>query len=176
MNKKYKFIIINNQTQANYTMSINSFLKYFIFIFLSICLFFVCVGVFRFIKPHAKQQQINNLLASQYNYKNIITNLYNEGVIDSSIFNFFNNIETYFNQYFFLDTSSNHIIESIDDDFKIKFFTNNYAIDSVIIIPNKEQLSKITLFNVQLSEYDNNNFEVPFNINKPNAFILDLRD
>jgi len=92
MNKKYKFIIINNQTQANYTMSINSFLKYFIFIFLSICLFFVCVGVFRFIKPHAKQQQINNLLASQYNYKNIITNLYNEGVIDSSIFNSKNNL------------------------------------------------------------------------------------
>ena len=96
--------------------------------------------------------------------------------IDSLIFNFFNNIETYVNQYFFLDTSSNNIIESIVGDFKINFFTNNYAIDSVIISSNKEQLGKVSLFNVKLSEYDNNNFEALFNINKPNAFILDLRD
>ena len=96
--------------------------------------------------------------------------------MDSLIFNFFNNIETYVNQYFFLDTSSNNIIESIVGDFKINFFTNNYAIDSVIIISNKEQLGKVSLFNVKLSEYDNNNFEALFNINKPNAFILDLRD
>jgi len=96
--------------------------------------------------------------------------------LDSLILHFFNNSGIYLNKYFSVDTLSNNIIESIDDDFKINFFTNNYTIDSVIIIPNKEQLSKITLFNVQLSEYDNNNFEVPFNINKPNAFILDLRD
>jgi len=96
--------------------------------------------------------------------------------MDSLIFNFFNNIETYVNQYFFLDTSSNNIIESIVGDFKINFFTNNYAIDSVIISSNKEQLGKVSLFNVKLSEYDNNNFEALFNINKPNAFILDLRD
>ena len=127
--------------------------------------------------------QYNNIIISNgktqtsYNTKSNQIFIENANLkIDSSIFNFFNNIETYFNQYFFLDTLSNNIIESIDDDFKIKFFTNNYAIDSVIIIPNKEQLSKITLFNIQLSEYDNNNFEVPFNINKPNAFILDLRD
>ena len=92
--------------------------------------------------------------------------------LDSLILNFFNNPEIYFNKYFSVDTSSDNIIESIGDVFKVKIFTNNYAIDSVIIIDNEAQFK---LFNVKLSEY-NNDIEMPFNINKPNAFILDLRD
>ena len=92
--------------------------------------------------------------------------------LDSMILNFFNNPEIYFNKFFFVDTLSNNIIESIDHNVKIKFFTNNYAIDSVIIINHEAQFK---LFNVKFSEY-NNDIEMPFNINKPNAFILDLRD
>ena len=92
--------------------------------------------------------------------------------LDSLILNFFNNPEIYFNKYFSVDTSSDNIIESIGDVFKVKIFTNNYAIDSVIIIYNE---ATFKLFNVKLSEY-NNDIEMPFNINKPNAFILDLRD
>ena len=95
---------------------------------------------------------------------------------DSLILNFFNEPDIYFNQYFSLDTSSHNIIESIYADSKITIFTNNYAIDPVIIIPEQEQIAKLKLFNIKLSEYDNNNFEMPFKINKPNAFILDLRD
>ena len=92
--------------------------------------------------------------------------------LDSMILNFFNNLEISFNKYFFLDTLSNNIVESINNDVKVKIFTNNYAIDSVIIIDNDVQFK---LFNVKFSEY-NNDIETPFNINKPNAFILDLRD
>ena len=94
--------------------------------------------------------------------------------LDSSILHFFNEPAIYFNKYFSVDNSSNNIIESIGHDFKVKIFTNNYAIDSVILIPDKEQLEKIILFNIKLSEY--NNLEMPFNINVPDAFILDLRD
>ena len=94
--------------------------------------------------------------------------------LDSSILHFFNEPAIYFNKYFSVDNSSNNIIESIRHDFKVKIFTNNYAIDSVILIPDKEQLEKIILFNIKLSEY--NNLEMPFNINVPDAFILDLRD
>jgi len=92
--------------------------------------------------------------------------------LDSMILNFFNNPDIYFNKHFFVDTLSNNIIESIDDDIKVKFFTNNYAIDSVIIIDHEAQFK---LFNIKFSEY-NNDIEMLFNINKPNAFILDLRD
>ncbi len=92
--------------------------------------------------------------------------------LDSMILNFFNNPEIYLNKNFFVDTLSNNIIESIAHNVKIKIFTNNYAIDSVIIINNEAQFK---LFNVKFSEY-NHDIEMPFNINKPNAFILDLRD
>ena len=92
--------------------------------------------------------------------------------LDSLILNFFNNPEIYFNKYFSIDTLSNNIIESIGYNIKVKIVTNNYAIDSVIIINNEAQFK---LFNIKLSEY-NNDIEMPFNINKPNAFILDLRD
>ena len=95
---------------------------------------------------------------------------------DSLILNFFDEPEIYFNKYFAVDTLLPNIIESIYDNSKVTIFTNNYAIDSVIIIPDQGQIATLKLFNIKLSEYDNNNFKMPFKINKPNAFILDLGD
>ena len=87
MDKKYKLIIINNQTQSNYSLSINSFVKYCMFFFITFFLFFFSIGIFRFFKPHEKQQKINNMLAYKYNSDNLIYNLYTQGIIDSNIMN-----------------------------------------------------------------------------------------
>ena len=86
MDKKYKLIIINNQTQENYALTINYFIKYLIIICSSLLIFFFCFGVFRFFTPHENQQYINKLLSSKYNDNNLISNLYLEGLIDSTTF------------------------------------------------------------------------------------------
>ena len=86
MNKKYKVIIINNQTQNSYSLTINTITKYLLFIFISMLIFFFSIGVFRFFKPHSNQAHINNLLASSNDYNALITTLYKNEIIDSTIF------------------------------------------------------------------------------------------
>ena len=86
MNKKYKVIIINNQTQNSFSLTINRITKYLLFIFTSMLIFFFSVGVFRFFKPHSNQTHINNLLASSNDYNALINTLYENGTIDSTIF------------------------------------------------------------------------------------------
>ena len=91
---------------------------------------------------------------------------------DSLVFHFFNNLELYFNNYFTLDSVYSNIIE-YNNDFKMKIFNNSHSIDSIII---NSEIYKIKLFAVQLSPYSIDIFDNPFNIDAPNAFILDLRD
>ena len=90
MNKKYKLIIINNQTQSNYSISINSFFQYFAYILIGFLIFFFTIGIYRFFKPHAKQHKVNAMLAYKYNTDNLISSLYNQGMIDSTIINKYN--------------------------------------------------------------------------------------
>ena len=87
MNKKYKLIFINNQTQANYSIAINWFLGYSLFIFLLLIFLFTSFGVFRFIKPHAHQQEINNLYSEKKDIENIINALKEKNIIDSTMIN-----------------------------------------------------------------------------------------
>ena len=85
MNKKYKLIFINNQTQANYSIAINWLLGYSLFIFVLLIFLFTAFGVFRFIKPHAHQQEINNLYSEKKDIENIINGLKEKNIIDSTI-------------------------------------------------------------------------------------------
>ena len=87
MNKKYKLIFINNQTQANYSIAINWLLGYSLFIFVLLIFLFTAFGVFRFIKPHAHQQEINNLFSEKKDIENIINTLKEKNIIDSTMIN-----------------------------------------------------------------------------------------
>ena len=87
MNKKYKLIFLNNHTQANYSVAINRPLGYCFVIFILFIFFFAAFGVFRFIKPHAQQQEINSLYSEKKNIENIMNTLKEKNIIDSSMIN-----------------------------------------------------------------------------------------
>ena len=87
MDKKYKFIFLNNKTQANYSISINWMFGYFLFILVLLILFFTSFGLFRFLKPHAKQQEINNLYSEKQDVENIIFTIKKENIIDTTLIN-----------------------------------------------------------------------------------------
>ena len=87
MNKKYKLIFINNQTQDNYSITINSFLRYFLLTFILIIFLLAAFGLFRFIKPHAQQQEINTLYSEKKDIENIVNILKEGQTIDSTTIN-----------------------------------------------------------------------------------------
>ena len=90
MNKKYKFIFLNNQTQAHYSLSMNFFIGYLIFIALIIIFLFFSFGVFRFIKPPVHQQKLNQLYSEKKEIENILYNLKKDNILDSTITNNYN--------------------------------------------------------------------------------------
>jgi len=90
MNKKFKLILLNNQTQTNYSLSINIIKGYCILFILGLVFSFCIFGIFRLIKPHAKQEQINNIYANKYNIENIIEHLKSSSLLDSSIIKKYN--------------------------------------------------------------------------------------
>ena len=90
MNKKFKLILLNNQTQANYSLSINMIIGYCFFLFVFLMLCFSLFGIFRFIHPHAKQEKINNMYTYKYNTEDIINNFQLNGLNDSNIVNQYN--------------------------------------------------------------------------------------
>ena len=77
MNKKYKFIFLNNENQKHYSISLNRLSGYAMFIFALIILFFFAFGVFRFIKPHANQDIVNNLYFDKKEIENILFTIQN---------------------------------------------------------------------------------------------------
>ena len=77
MNKKYKFIFLNNENQAHYSLSLNWLLGYIVFVILFIILFFFAFGVFRFIKPHANQEIVNSLYFNKKEMENILLEIKN---------------------------------------------------------------------------------------------------
>jgi len=85
MNKKYKFIFLNNQTQAHYAISLNWLIGYALFIILLIVLLFSSFGIFRFIKPHAQQEIVNKLHYEKKEIENILYALQNDSSLDSTI-------------------------------------------------------------------------------------------
>ena len=87
MNKKYKFIFLNNQTHAHYSISANWLIGSFVCIVFFIILLFFSFGIFRFIKPHAKQKEVNNLYSQKQDIQNILYALKEENTVDSTMMN-----------------------------------------------------------------------------------------
>ena len=96
MSKNYKVIIINNKTQSNFSLSINSYLQYFIYFLLAFIIFFFAVGIFRFFNPHKKSIIMNEMYAYRYNVDHLIDHLYKQGNIDSTLLKRYNLNEDYF--------------------------------------------------------------------------------
>ena len=87
MDKKYKLILLNNQTHAHYSLSINRILGYCFLLLICILIFFLGFGIFRFIKPHAKQEQINAMYAYKRDMNNLLIDFQKNNMIDSTIVN-----------------------------------------------------------------------------------------
>ena len=84
MNKKFKFIFINNQSHESYGLSINILSGYIVMFLIMIVLFFASIGIYRFIKPHAKQEKMNIMYAYKYNTEDMLTDLKLNNLIDSN--------------------------------------------------------------------------------------------
>ena len=103
MNKKFKLIFLNNQTHANYSLSINMIIGYCFFIFIFLMLCFSIFGIFRFISPHAKQEKINTMYTYKYNTEDIIKNFQLNSLNDSNL------VEQYNLQQEYLDLIPNNL-------------------------------------------------------------------
>jgi len=81
MKKNFNIIILNNSTQKNYSLSINKITLYALSIFLIVILLFSIFGLFRFMSPHAKQTNYNQM----YDFKTETNNLFQLINLDSLI-------------------------------------------------------------------------------------------
>ncbi len=81
MKKNFNIIILNNSTQKNYSLSINKITLYTLSIFLIVILLFSIFGLFRFMSPHAKQTNYNQM----YDFKTETNNLFQLINLDSLI-------------------------------------------------------------------------------------------
>ena len=84
--------------------------------------------------------------------------------LDFLILNFFNYLDTNF---------KNNFIEINNENYKIKIFTTFNSIDSIKINTDNVNLN---LYSIQLFPLYNDSNDTLFTIDKPSAFILDLRD
>ena len=81
MKKNFNIIILNNSTQKNYSLSINKLNLYALLFCLIIILSFSIFGLFRFMSPHAKQTNYNQM----YDFKTETNNLFQLINLDSLI-------------------------------------------------------------------------------------------
>jgi len=81
MKKNFNIIILNNSTQKNYSLSINKITLYTLSFFLIVILLFSIFGLFRFMSPHAKQTNYNQM----YDFKTETNNLFQLINLDSLI-------------------------------------------------------------------------------------------
>ena len=86
MNKKYKLIFLNNENQQHYSISLNWLSSYVILVISLLILLFFIFGVFRFIKPHANQEIVNDLYFNKKEIENILFTMQNNNS-DSTLFN-----------------------------------------------------------------------------------------
>ena len=97
MNRNFKIIILNEQSNSNLSLNLN---KIFLYIILSVCIIlfsFSMWGIYRFFKPHEIQQSVNNNISLKYNTIEFIRNLIDDGVIDKKVINNYSNYESYYN-------------------------------------------------------------------------------
>ena len=85
MNKKYKLIFLNNENQQHYSISLNWLSSYVILVISLLILLFFIFGVFRFIKPHANQEIVNDLYFNKKEIENILFTIQNNNN-DSTLF------------------------------------------------------------------------------------------
>tara|TARA_B100000700_G_scaffold310870_1_gene391973 strand:- start:342 stop:1016 length:675 start_codon:yes stop_codon:yes gene_type:complete len=85
MNKKYKLIFLNNENQQHYSISLNWLSSYVILVISLLILLFFIFGVFRFIKPHANQEIVNDLYFNKKEIENILFTMQNNNS-DSTLF------------------------------------------------------------------------------------------
>ena len=101
----------------------------------------------------------------------LIENSFSE--LDFLILNFFNYLDTNFKNNVFIKDASNNFIEINNENYKIKIFTTFNSIDSIKI--NTDNVN-MNLYSIQLFPLYNDSNDTLFTIDKPSAFILDLRD
>ena len=85
--KFYRIILLNDKTQFNKSFSFNSTGLNFLISIIIIVLLSASFGAFRFIKPHATQQELNILKDNQENMIHFINTIQNTENVDSTIYN-----------------------------------------------------------------------------------------
>ena len=97
--------------------------------------------------------------------------------IDTLILNFFNYLNNDSQNIFFIKDSSENFIELYNvNSSTIKVFTDSYTIDSLYISVDDLKGFNASLYSIELLSLPYNISDTLFTINKPSAFILDLRD
>ena len=85
--KFYRIILLNDKTRFNKSFTFNNTGLYFLISIVIVVLLSSSFGVFRFIKPHPKQQELNVLKDNQENMIRFINTMQNGDHIDSTIYN-----------------------------------------------------------------------------------------
>ena len=82
---KLRIIILNEDTDYNRSIILQKKILYFLIIIVLFIFCFSFWGFFRFIKPHEKNNFVNETVSMRYNTLNLLTQLVSEGKIDSLI-------------------------------------------------------------------------------------------
>jgi len=95
--KFYRIILLNDKTQFNKSFSFNKTGLLFYFLLLTAILFAASFGIYRFIKPHATQENYINLKNNQNNLIAYINNIPNINHNDSTFLLKYDNVSDILN-------------------------------------------------------------------------------
>ena len=85
MKNIYRFIILNETSNFNKAFNVSQYLLYFLIFLMIVVLGFASFGIYKTIKPHPKQLQFNELLNNKRETINLIQNLINNNLVDSTL-------------------------------------------------------------------------------------------